>query len=498
MKISCLQESLARGLAIVGRGVATRSTLPITECVLVKTSEGMLQLTANNLESSVTAWVAAIIEEEGAAAIPYRRFADLINSLPATKVEIDLLTPEEADGEEAGPGSVASVARIKCDRSVTHLNTAAAKDFPPEKAIDSGRKVKLDTGQFKNAVSMTQFAVSRKRPGLQGILMEFADDGLTMVGADGFRLAIHKQALAHDFEERTKLVTPLRTMLDVQRLAGDQSGPIEMTVAEDEGSVRFKMDEGTITSQLVKTDFPDHASLVPQSFTTAITMEVEDFKSAVQTANVFAKDGSKIIRMEMDPKERPAKSGRMRVSARSEQAGDNTREIDLDRLEGDAGKIAFNSEFLQEICNAMSKGKIEFEMTTATSPGVVRYADSEVYTHIMMPMKTEWGDEDDAPDGSVTSGQADEQGTGADPDVEPSGETQDPPAENEADREEEEPVDSDEQDGDSEVDAESNTDEDDEPADEDNAEADDEPADDDSDEDDDGDEDGDEAGTERE
>ena len=392
LKISCLQESLAKGLATVGRGVATRSTLPITECVLLRTEGDVVRMTATNLECEVTTTVGAIIEEHGEVAIPYRRFADLIGSLPATKVQIDLLSAEEADGGEAPEDAVGTIARITCDRSVTHLNAAAASDFPPSKQINDGAAVKIDPASFKAAVSMTQFSTSKKdaRVALHGLLIRFDEGTMTVVGADGFRLSVHTHALQHQFEERVDLITPLRTMQDVHRLAGDQAGPIEMTVAEDQGSVRFKMEEGTMTSQLIKAQYPDYTALVPQNWGTSATLDVEDLRSAVQTANVFAKDSSKIIRMEMDPKSNGSKAGRMRLSARSEKAGDNTREIDIELLDGD-GRIAFNSDYLQEICNAVGKGKIKFEMTNDTSPGVVRYADNDSYVHVMMPMRVEWG-----------------------------------------------------------------------------------------------------------
>ena len=65
MKLSCLQENLSRGLAIVSRAVTTRAALPITQNVLISTDQSMLKLSATNLEIAITTWVGAMIEEEG-------------------------------------------------------------------------------------------------------------------------------------------------------------------------------------------------------------------------------------------------------------------------------------------------------------------------------------------------------------------------------------------------------------------------------------------------
>ncbi len=43
MKISCLQENLSRGLAVVGGAVASRATLPVTHNGLLSIDQSMLK-----------------------------------------------------------------------------------------------------------------------------------------------------------------------------------------------------------------------------------------------------------------------------------------------------------------------------------------------------------------------------------------------------------------------------------------------------------------------
>jgi DNA polymerase-3 subunit beta len=82
MKFSCLQENLAKGLAIVGRAVATRSTLPVLSNILMATDEGRLKLAATNLEVGINCWIGAKVEEDGATTVPARLLTDFVNSLP--------------------------------------------------------------------------------------------------------------------------------------------------------------------------------------------------------------------------------------------------------------------------------------------------------------------------------------------------------------------------------------------------------------------------------
>ena len=92
MKVSCLQENLAKGLSIVGRAVSLRSTLPVLANVLLATDGGRLKLSATNLEIVITCWIGAKVVEEGSITVPARTLSDLVNTLPTDQVEMELDT----------------------------------------------------------------------------------------------------------------------------------------------------------------------------------------------------------------------------------------------------------------------------------------------------------------------------------------------------------------------------------------------------------------------
>ena len=88
------------------------------------------------------------------------------------------------------------------------------------------------------------------------------------------------------------------------------------------------------------------------------------------TASIFAKDGSGIVRIEVAPGTDGA-AGKLTVSSRAEELGDNTGDITAD-VEGGDGKIAFNSKYLSDVLGVLSEEKVALEMTTSSSPGVIR------------------------------------------------------------------------------------------------------------------------------
>ncbi len=90
MKVSCLQENLAKGLSVVSRAVAARSTLPVLGNVLLATDQGRLKLAATNLELAVTDWIGAKVDEEGAITVPARVLTDFVNSMPPERIDMEL------------------------------------------------------------------------------------------------------------------------------------------------------------------------------------------------------------------------------------------------------------------------------------------------------------------------------------------------------------------------------------------------------------------------
>jgi len=81
--------------------------------------------------------------------------------------------------------------------------------------------------------------------------------------------------------------------------------------------------------------------------------------------------------------------GRLQISARAEEVGDNQGEIDA-AVEGDSSKIAFNSKYLQDVLNVLSDGKVALETQGPSQPGVIRPIGSDNYVHVVIPMFVQW------------------------------------------------------------------------------------------------------------
>lgn len=377
MKLSCLQENLSKGLGIVGRAVATRSTLPITQNVLISAEKSRIKLAATNLEIAITYWIQAKVSEQGEITVPARLFTDFVNSLPNDKIDMSLSAKTKA-------------LEMKCARFSGRINGMAADEFPPIPAVGDGPTTTIEPDALRAAIAQVVFAAATEetRPVLTGVLCEFHGDTLTMAAADGFRLAVHKAHLNGKVKERAEIIIPARTLNELQRLLTDEKEPVSIVVNANKSQVMFRLKEAEVVSQLIQGSFPNYKQLIPQSCTTGAEMSLAEFTKATKTASIFAREGSAIVRLQITPGQKNA-LGQVVLSARAEEVGEDTGSVDA-VVTGEEAKIAFNSKYLADALGVLRSERVLLEVTGPSSPGVLKPVGDDNYIHVVMPMFVQW------------------------------------------------------------------------------------------------------------
>ncbi len=377
MKLSCLQENLNRGLNVVSRAVAARTTLPITGNILLATDQSRLKLSATNLEMAITCWLGARVEEEGAITIPARLLSEFVNSLPSDRIDVSL-SPRTRTLE------------LKCARFEARISGVDAKDFPPIPKIEEGISTTAEAESLEQAISHVVFAAATEesRPVLTGVDARFDGDLLTLAAADGFRLAVYRLKLASPVEQPAEVIIPARTLSELQRLLADQEQPVEILVNPNKSQALFRLKDIEVVSQLVQGSFPNYTQLIPQNYTTQMVVNVPEFLRATRMASIFARDGSGIVRLVLSPGS-DLQTGKLTVSARSEEIGDDVGEIDA-KVDGEEARIAFNGKYLIDVLSVLREPQVALETTNPSSPGVIRPVGTENYIHVVMPMFVQW------------------------------------------------------------------------------------------------------------
>ena len=373
MKVTVLQESLARGLSTVSRAVSPRSTLPVLSNVLVASDEGRLRLSATNLELGITCWIGARIEEEGSTTVPARTFSDLVGTLPQEQVSLNLNTSTQT-------------LNVRCGASNTDIKCIDAQEFPPLPVPDMEGAILLNVADFKDMISQVVFAASvdEARPVLMGVLVTVEKDTITMASADGFRLSVRKGTLSQPAAQPFTAIIPARALGELARVSGDGNEMISMVMPKGRGQVVFRMKEVEVVSQLIDGTFPDYQQIIPRSYKSRTILSTPALLKACKQAEIFAREGSNVARFnikssgELEP-------GSVEISAQSEETGSNETVVAA-TIDGVGLLIAFNVKYLREVLEVVKSPNVALETSTANAPGVVRPVGDDNFLHVIMPM----------------------------------------------------------------------------------------------------------------
>jgi DNA polymerase-3 subunit beta len=373
MKISVLQENLAHGLNIVSRAVSPRSTLPVLANVLVATDEGRLRLSATNLELGITCWIGAKIQEEGSTTVPARTFTELVSTLIDKQVDMSLSVRTQT-------------LNVHCGSSNTDLKCIDSQEFPPMPVPDTAAGFEINVTDFKEMIQQVAFAASSDdaRPILTGVLITGTAEKITLAAADGFRLSVRNAMLSSPVPRAINAVIPARALTELARIASDGDQAITMILPPGRGQVVFRMKDVELVSQLIEGSFPDYEQIIPRGYKTRTIVSTYSFLKACKQAEIFAREGSHIARLSINPGGE-LKPGSVMISGQSEETGFNQTEIDA-TVDGSQLLIAFNVKFLREVLEVIKTPNVALETTQDTSPGVLRPVGDDNFLHVIMPM----------------------------------------------------------------------------------------------------------------
>ncbi len=375
MNVVCLQENLRRGLGLVTHAVATRSTLPALSTVLIETDQGRLKLAATDLSLGITCWIGCQINAEGGVAVPARLLGDFVGSLGNEPVHMEL-DPRTR------------TLHLQCQRYEADIKGLDPMEFPAIPTIEGAEPAALlDAELLRGAIGQVVFAASTEdtRPAMTGVYTRIRRDGLLLVAADGFRLALRTLEMSRPAERELNVIVPARAMAELGRILADQEEPVQVVLTPNLNQVLFHTDRVDLVANLVEGRYPDYEAIIPQVYSTRATLSTAEFLKAVRIASFFARDGANIIRLEIQPGGTQA-PGKVIVTASAAEVGSNVGEVDT-MVEGAGGRIAFNARYLTEALSVLGAPEVALELQGSDRPGVIKPVGRTDQVHVIMPMQ---------------------------------------------------------------------------------------------------------------
>jgi DNA polymerase-3 subunit beta len=370
VKLSVMQENLARGLSVVSRAVSTRSTLPVLANVLLKTEDAGLKLTATNLEIGITYWVPGKIDSDGATTVPAKLLTDYVNALQGgERVDLEL--------------TAGQTLHLRAGRYESHIKGIDADEFPAIQTAGDRPTTRIAQNVLRQALEETAFAAAsdEARPILTGVLARFEGDTLTLAAADNYRIAVKTIPILDPVPD-TSVVIPARALNELVRILADIDQPIEIVLAQARNQILFHLEGIDLVSRLIDGQFPNYQQVLPQSHTTRAVLDREELLRAVRPAALIAHESAHIVKLQIEANGHAG----ITVSANAE-VGDHVGQVEA-AVEGDGTTIAFNARYLADVLTNVDAEQFALELNGPLSPGVFKPVGDDRYVHVVMPVRT--------------------------------------------------------------------------------------------------------------
>ncbi|MEO5535014.1 MAG: DNA polymerase III subunit beta [Pseudolysinimonas sp.] len=254
MKFQVNRDVFSEAVSFAVKLLPQRTTQPILSGVLLEAQDGALSLSSFDYEVSSRTEITADVEESGSALVSGRLLADIASRLPNAPVQFSTI-----DGKIA----------VQCGSAKFTLLSMPVEEYPSLPQVGERTGV-LPAEDFAAAVSQVTVAASRDdvTPVITGVQLEVGDNNLSLVATDRYRVAVR----AIDWDsgnssaEGTTALIPARTLAEIGKTFA-HSGTVSVTITrgDDRELIAFSADKKTVTSLLIKGNFPPVKRLFPET-----------------------------------------------------------------------------------------------------------------------------------------------------------------------------------------------------------------------------------------
>ncbi len=343
MKFQVNRDVFSEAVSFVVKLLPQRNPQPILAGVLIHASEGALTLSAFDYEASARTTIEATVEQPGTILVHGRLLSDIASRLPSAPIEVSL----------ADDGGIV----VSCGSARFTLSPMPVEEYPSIPEV-SGSTGVVPADDFGSAIAQVAFAASRDdvTPVLTGVQLSVADKQLSMVATDRYRVSLRDLPWDGEASEQTALV-PARTLQEVGKTFGS-NGQIEISFSGsgDREIIAFTAGNKTVTSLLIKGNFPPVRRLFPEQTDHYAVLNTGEFIEAVRRVSLVL-DRAAPLRFTFT-------ADSVTMDASGNEHARASESVDAHLSGGDDVTLGLNPHYLLEALGAL---KSEFVRVTFTS-----------------------------------------------------------------------------------------------------------------------------------
>jgi DNA polymerase-3 subunit beta len=336
MKFTAAREALLKPLQAVIGVVERRQTMPILSNVLIIVKDGLLAVTATDLEVELVAQTEVEGESDGEITVSGRKLLDICRALPeGSDVKVSL------SGEKLS---------VRAGRSKFNLVTLPAAEFPVVEDIKAGQTVTVAQTVLSRLIEKTHFSMAQQdvRYYLNGMLLETGGQFLRAVATDGHRLSLCQAELDGSNFDEQQVIVPRKGVLE-------------------------------LTSKLIDGRFPEYDRVIPKESSNELKADRTEFKNALQRTAILSNEKYRGIRLVIRD------SGVM-LQAHNPEQEEAEEELAVEYT-GEDIEIGFNVNYLLDALGAVEGDDVTLSVQDSNSSCLIRQPGNDDCTFVVMPMR---------------------------------------------------------------------------------------------------------------
>ncbi|MDH5365779.1 MAG: DNA polymerase III subunit beta [Cyclobacteriaceae bacterium] len=363
MKFIVSSAALLKQLSSINGVITTNPVVPILENFLFEISDGLLTVTASDLQTSMITEIDVESKESGSIAVPARILLDTLKNLPEQPVTFSI--DEETYSVE-----------ISSDNGRYKLAGENSTDFPKVPAVSNDFSVEMSTDVLSSAINNTIFATSNDelRPAMTGVYINLTDSSTTFVATDSHRLIRYRRVdVASDNGNAIiiprKALNLLRTTLPAEN--------INVSVEFNVSNAFFKFGNIRMICRLIDERFPDYENVIPSDNENNMSINRMEFLGSLRRIAIYANKTTHQVRLKITGSE-------LQISAEDLDFANEANERLSCEHDGEDIEIGFNAKFLVEMLGNIDSKEIELKLSEPNKAGLIIPKDTDDNEDILM------------------------------------------------------------------------------------------------------------------
>lgn len=342
-------SALLKHLQHISGVLNSSNTLPILDNFLFDINDGILTVSASDLETTMKTSLTIQAEESGKVAIPAKFLLDILKTFADQPITF------KVDMENFGIEMASENGKYK-------LVGQNGDDFPKTLSLENSNSIKLAGEVLSEAINKTLFATGNDelRPVMNGVFCQFSSDELIFVATDAHKLVRYTRTDSTASGSSSFILPKKPLNLLKANIKGDE----EVSVEYNESNAVFKMNDLVLTCRLIDGKYPNYEAVIPSENPNVLTINRNEMLNSIKRVAIFANKTTHQVRLKLTGSE-------LTISAEDLDFSNEANERLTCHYSGDDMEIGFNSRFLMEMLNNIDGDEVLFQMSEPSRAGLI-------------------------------------------------------------------------------------------------------------------------------